>query len=192
MSIRFVKYDTRFLTILFWETLENAPVLTGFLLAIRIQSQNLALAFVYLLAGIALSVGLIHFTEVKKFSNQPTMKETLINFAVFIMLATPFIFYFSADGAWWSNWVTDIALGMVAGGALAVGESWGWSNTTTVRAHIVSMAISAVLFLFTIRLIYGIESLTVMLMFGIIFNLSISMIIVLFDYWPIKELTQTT
>jgi hypothetical protein len=111
---------------------------------------------------------------------------------VFTILATPFIFYFSADGAWWSNWGTDIVLGAVAGGALAIGESWGWSNIITVRVHIVSMAIAAVLFLFTIRLIYRIESLTVMLMFGIIFNLSISMIIVLFDYWPIKELTQTT
>ncbi|MGC1376567.1 MAG: hypothetical protein WA821_10095, partial [Anaerolineales bacterium] len=114
-----MKYDIRFLAILFWETLENAPVLIGFLLAIRVHSENLALAFVYLFVGIALSVGLIHFTEIKKFSNQPSMKETLINLAVFSILAIPFIFYFSANGAWWSSWVTDIALGVVAGGALA-------------------------------------------------------------------------
>jgi hypothetical protein len=187
MTINFMKYDTRFLSILFWETLENAPVLIGLLLAIRIQPENLTLAFVYLFIGIAFSIGLIHFTEIKKFSNQPTIKETLTNFAVFIILATPFVFYLSTDGVWWSSWVTDIALGVVAGGALAVGESWGWKDTATVRVHAISMAISAVLFLLSIRLIYKLESVAVMLIASLIFNVLISIIIVRFDYWPIKK-----
>jgi hypothetical protein len=190
MSIRFLKYDTRFLAILFWETLENAPLLIGFLLAIRVHSENLALAFVYLFVGIALGVGLIHVTEVKKFSNQPTMKETLINFVVFMVLAIPFLFYFSSDGVWWSNWITDIVLGVIAGSALAVGESWGWRNTATVKAHAVSMAITAILFLLGIRLTHGIESITTILILSVVFNLFISIIIVWIDYWPIKESTQ--
>jgi hypothetical protein len=192
MSIRFLKYDTRFLAILFWEALENAPVLIGFLMAIRLHSENFVLAFVYLLAGIALGVGLIHLTEVKKFSNQPTIKETLINFTVFTILATPFVFYFSLDGVWWSNWVTDIILGVIAGSALAVGESWGWRNTATVKVHAVSMTLAATLFLLGIRLTHGIESITAILIVSVIFNLFISIIIVLLDYWPIKESTQTT
>jgi hypothetical protein len=187
MIISFIKYAAKFARVLFWETMENAPMVIGILLAVRIQSENLALAFVYLVAGMMVGVGLIHFTEVKKGSNQPLLKETIINFAVFTTLATPFVFYFSMDSVWWSNWITDIILGVVAGGALAVGESWGWKNTSTVKVHAVSMAISAVLFLLSIRLIYRIESLAVMLMVGLIFILLISIIIVLFDYWPIKK-----
>jgi len=192
MSKHFMKCDARFFAILFWETLENAPVLIGFLLAIRVQSENLALSFVYLLAGVALSVGLIHFTEKKKFSNQPTSRETLVNFVIFTIVAVPFVFYFSAYGVWWSNWGTDIVLGAIAGGVLAIGESWGWKNTATVRMHIASMSISAALFLFAIRFIYGIESLIVMLIVSFIFILLISMIIVLFDYWPVNELPPVT
>ena len=53
MTTRFAKYDKRFLGILFWETLENAPLLIGFLLAIRIRSENVALAFAWLVVGAA-------------------------------------------------------------------------------------------------------------------------------------------
>lgn len=203
MIMRFAKYDTKFLQILFWEVLENAPLFIGFLLAVRIRPENLMLAFVCLLAGTALGAGLIHFTEVKKFSNQPALKETWTNFAIFTILAIPFIFYFSAYGVWWSNWVTDIILGTVAGTVLSVGESWGWSKATGVKIqavnmaisakangikmHAVSMAISAVLLLFGIRLIYQIESLTAMLIAGLIFTFLISIIIVRLDYWPIRE-----
>jgi hypothetical protein len=182
-----MKHDTRFLSILFWETLENAPVLIGLLLAVRIQSDNLILAFIYLFTGIASGIALIHFTEVKKFSNQPTIKETLTNFAVFTILAIPFVFYLSTDTVWWSNWVTDLILGVVVGWALAVGESWGWKDMATARVHAASMVVAVVLFLFSIRLIYRIESLTVMLATSLIFNVLISMIIVRFDYWPIQE-----
>jgi hypothetical protein len=187
MIMRFAKYDTKFLQILFWETLENAPLFIGFLLAVRIRSENLVLALVCLLAGTALGAGLIHLTEVKKFSNQPALKETWTNFGIFTILAIPFIFYFSASGVWWSNWVTDIVLGAVAGIALAVGESWGWSNTVGVKLHAVSMTIAAVLFLFGIRLIYQIESLAVMLIFGLVFTLLISILIVRLEYWPMKK-----
>lgn len=191
MIVSFAKYDKRFTGILLWETLENLPLFIGFLLAVRIRSENLALAFAYLLAGTALGAGLIHFTEVKKFSNQPRLKETLTNFAVFTALSTPFVFYFSISNVWWSNWITDIIFGAVAGVALAIGESWGWSKTTKVKSHALTMAISAALFLFAVRLIYTIESVTAMLIAGTILTFLLSIIIVWLDYWPIKQEDQT-
>ncbi|MCJ7434307.1 MAG: hypothetical protein MUO77_12540 [Anaerolineales bacterium] len=187
MTVRFAKYDKRYPGILLWETLENLPLFIGFLLAIRIRSENLALAFTYLLAGTALGVGLIHFTEVKKFSNQPRLKETLTNFSVFTALAIPFVFYFSVSNTWWSNWITDIILGVAAGYVLAIGESWGWSKTKEVKSHALTMAISAALFLSAIRLIYPIESMTAVLVAGTILTFLLSMIIVWLDYWPIKQ-----
>jgi hypothetical protein len=192
MTVRFAKYDKRFLRILLWETLENFPLFIGFLLAVRIRSENLALAFVYLLVGTALGAGLIHFTEVKKFSNQPRLKETLTNFAVFTVLAIPFVFYFSVSNVWWSNWITDIIFGAVAGVALAVGESWGWNKVTEVKSHALTMAISAALFLFAIRLVYTIKSVTTVLIAGAILTFLLSIVIVWLDYWPIKQEDQAS
>lgn len=192
MTLRFAKFDKRFLRILLWETLENFPLFIGFLLAVRIRSENLALAFAYLLVGTALGAGLIHFTEVKKFSNQPRLKETLTNFVVFTVLAIPFVFYFSVSNIWWSNWITDIVLGAIAGVALAIGESWGWSKVTEVKSHALSMAISAALLLCAIRLVYTIKSVTAMLIAGTILTFLLSIIIVWLDYWPIKQEEQAS
>jgi len=177
---------TKFLTILFWEMLENAAMLIGFILALRFWTENISLALVYLLLGAALGAVLIHFTEIKKFSNQPTLKETLVNFVVFMLLSIPFVFYFSAKETWWSNWIMDILLGIVAGGALAVAESWGWKNTATLRIHMLSMAVAFVLFLWGLRFTAQFELLTSIFTVGIVLNFFVSIVIVLFDYWPIK------
>jgi hypothetical protein len=182
-----MKYDRRFPEIVFWETLENAPLFLGFLLATRLLSNNWLLAFGSLLVGAACGAGLIHFSEAKKYSSRPTLKETLVNFAVFSLLPIPFVFYFSAQDIWWSNWGTDIVLGMAAGVGLAFGESWGWNDTATLKSHAVSMAISAVLFLLSMRLIRQIEAPALMVCVGLVFTLLISVLIVRLEYWPIKE-----
>lgn len=182
-----MRYDPRFVKILFWETLENMPMLIGFLLAIRVQLQDVQLAFVILSIGITIGTILIHFTENKKHSNQPSPKETLVNFVIFMMLSTPFVFYFSSNGAWWSNWITDIIVGGIAGYLLSLGESWGWNSVATVKMHSISMAIALIMFLWGIRLTYELDSLLAILMVGVIFNLLVSSIIVLLDYWPIRE-----
>lgn len=186
------RYDPRFLQILFWEALENAPMLIGFLLAVRLQSQNLILALAALMVGAACGAGLIHFTESKKYSNQPSLKETLVNFLVVTVLGIPFAFYFSSNGVWWSNWGTDLGLGIVAGLALAFGESLGWSNTATVKMHALSMAVAVVLFMLGIRFSNIFDPWLAMLLVGGVFNLFVSAIIVFFDYWPIKESDQRT
>lgn len=187
-----MKHDLRFLKILLWETIENAPILIGFLLALRIQSENLFLALVILLIGTASGATLIHLTESSKYSNQPMLKETLVNFAVFTVLAIPFLFYFSVEEAWWSNWVTDIILGLLVGYVLSFSESWGWNDKATVKIHAVSMAIASILFLYGIRFTYKLELFIGILAIGIVFNFFVSIIIVLFDYWPIKTANQMT
>lgn len=181
-----MKYDKRFLSILYWEALENAPLLTGFMLAARVWSENWVLGFAYLVLGTASGAILIHFTETKKISNQPTPRETLTNFVVFTLLSLPFVFYFAARDAWWSNWVTDIVLGILAGVTLSIGESWGWEDKAPVKLHALSMALSAVLFLSGVRLIFEIESLLLMFVSDLVFILLISLLIVRLEYWPVK------
>ena len=173
----------KFLVILFWEMLENFPMLVGFMLAIRFWTGNLDLALACLLSGAALGAGMIHFTEGKKLSNHPTLKETLINFLVFAVLGIPLVFYFVADDAWWSNWMTDVLFGIVVGGMLTVGESWGWRNTSAMKVHAVSMAIAAALFLLGIRFTYRVESLIAMFAVGVVLNLFVSIMIVSLEYW---------
>lgn len=183
-----MKRYKKILTILFWETVENAPMLIGVLLAIRFQAQNLVLALACLFIGTSLGTIAIHLTETKKFSNQPSIKETLINGVVFFALGTVLLFYFSGQNVWWSNWVTDILLGIVAGGMLALGESLGWQTHETVKTHIVSMSLATACFFVGIRLIYKIDSLPTMLAVSMFFNIPISMLIIMFDYWPTKEI----
>lgn len=182
-----MRYDSRFVKILFWETLENIPMLTGFLLAIRVQPLDLPLAFVILMMGVASGAILIHLTESKKYSNQPAPKETLVNFMIIMVLAIPIVFYFSADGAWWSNWVTDTILGTVTGVVLSFGESWGWNSTASVKVHSISMAIAFTILLLGIRLTAQLEPLLAVFTVGVVLNLFASTIIVLLEYWPITE-----
>lgn len=182
-----MKVDPRFFKLLFWEVVENAPMLISFLLAIRIQSNSFLLAFVVLIIGMACGSVLIHFTESKKYSNQPTLKETIVNFIVFTLLSTPFVIYFSNNNAWWSNLITDTILGIIAGFALSFGESWGWNSTETVKVHAVSMAVAFVLLLYGVRLTYELELISAIFLVCIILNIFVSILIVLFDYYPIKE-----
>jgi hypothetical protein len=182
-----MKVDLRFFKLLFWEVVENAPMLISFLLAIRIQSNSFPLAFVVLIIGMVCGTVLIHFTESKKYSNQPTLKETIVNFIVFTLVSTPFVIYFSNNNAWWSNLITDTILGVIAGFALSFGESWGWSNTETVKVHAVSMAVAFVLLLYGIRLTYELEPISAIFLVAVVLNIFVSVVIVLFDYYPIKE-----
>lgn len=183
-----MKQYKKILTILFWEALENAPMLIGVLLAIRFQAQNFVLALTCLFVGTSSGAIAIHLTETKKFSNQPSIKETLTNCAVFFVLGTVLLFYFSGRSVWWSNWMTDMLLGIVAGGMLAIGESWGWKTQDTVKTHILSMSLATGCFLVGIRLIYNIDSLPAMLVVSMFFNIPISLLIIFFDYWPDKEI----
>jgi len=176
----------QFLKILFWETLENIPLFMGFLLAVRWQVNSWPLALFCLAIGIVLGVGAIHLTETKKFSNQPSLRETVTNGVVFMALALPFVFYFSGGNVWWSNWVTDILLGLVLGALLAFGESRGWSGTATLKTHTLAMAIAATLLLLGIRFIYQAEPLVLMLLAGGVLTILVSALIVWIDYWPVK------
>jgi hypothetical protein len=182
----------KFLKILIWETVENAPMLAGLLAAIRIQPNNLMLALIVLVIGTACGAILIHFTESKKYSNQPTLKETFVNFIVFTLLSIPFIFYFSSGNTWWSNWAIDIVLGVLAGYLLSFSESWGWNSKETVKVHALSMASAFVLFLSSVRYTSRFDTVIAIILVAIVFNFFISIIIVLFDYWPIKEPEQKT
>ena len=187
-----MKYDLRFLKILLWEALENAPILVAFLWAADIQSKNFPFALAILLIGAAGSAGLIHFTETKKFGIQPNWKETLVNFTVFSILTIPFIFYVSADHVWWSNWITDIILGILAGLFVDIGESYGWRDKSKIRVHAVSMASIAVFSLWGIRLTHNADVIVSIIVVSIVVNLLASIIIVSLDYWPIKEPNQIT
>lgn len=181
-----MKLDSRFWKILFWETLENWPLIVGFLVALRLKADSWALAVAGLVASTALGALSIHFTEIKKFSNQPTFKESAVNFIVFTGLAFAFLFYYSPAETWWSNWLTDLGLGALVGVVLAAGESLGWSATTTVKTHALAMAIASALMLLAVRFIYQLQPLTLMLVAASLATVTISIIIVWIDYWPIK------
>jgi hypothetical protein len=182
-----MKPDARFWKILFWETLENWPPVVGLALAVRMLSDSWLSALICLVVSTALGAIAIHFTEIRKFSNQPTLKESVVNFVVFTLLAILFLLYYAPGDTWWTNWVTDLGFGAIVGVALAMGESLGWSNTATLKTHALAMAIASALILLALRFLYRLQPFGLMLLTGSIVTLVISLIIVWIDYWPIKQ-----
>jgi hypothetical protein len=168
----------RFATILFWETLENVPLVYGIVLALRWQKANLWLSLGGLIISIMLGVIAIHFTEHRKYSDQPTVKESWVNFITFLTLAVLIFFYFFAS---WSNWFTDVAAGIIVGAALAIGESIGWSNRASLKTHLPAMVIACTIVFSGLRFIHPLGLVPLLVMTGSI-TLVISIIISLMDY----------
>lgn len=86
----------RFVSALTWESLQNLPMIAGFLIAARLVRANLVPALLVTLVGILLGVVLMHLTE-RRLHPQPyraTLKGDLINGLTFFVLAVPFLFYF--------------------------------------------------------------------------------------------------
>ena len=180
--------DRRFWQILFWETLENWPLIAGLAFTVRSLSTNWPLALACLVISTALGAIAIHFTESKKYSNQPTFKESAINFVVFTLLAVIFLFYYAPGDTWWTNWVTDLGLGALVGIGLTLGESLGWSSTATLKTHALAMAIASALILVALRFLYRLQPLGLMIAVATGVTVVVSAIIVWIDYWPIKPI----
>ena len=72
-----------------WESLENLPLLLGFVIAARLWEDNLVLGLVTLLLGMGLGVLIARAVEPKLHigGHQVRWRSTLINFILFVALA---------------------------------------------------------------------------------------------------------
>jgi hypothetical protein len=172
------------------ESLQNLPMILGFMLAAFLLQFNLMLSLVALLVGILLGNLVMHFTEPLLHTEpaESTLKGTLINIAAFVILAVPFLFYFTASTAWIS-WKSDLILGVIAGLVLTLAQSAAWQGPKSrMLLHGLAMAVSFPLIMVGIRYALTLASWPLIMLAGALVTIFASAVIVLIDYQAILNI----
>ncbi|MGD8622896.1 MAG: hypothetical protein PVJ34_00035 [Anaerolineae bacterium] len=132
---RQVHAPRRVVQILFWECVQNLPMVAGFFLGLALwQIGRPWLAAACALGGSALGALLIWATEGRIVAgHREPLRVLLTNVGVLATLMIVFLAYLSAS---WSRWQTDLAFGLLAGALLGVaqdlaaGSRVGWGHVT--------------------------------------------------------------
>lgn len=138
---------------LFWEFLQNLPVITGFVSAVWLWSRReRAKAIGCAVAGSIVGALVIRFTEVLASGGRESIAVTLVNVSTFGLFQIAFSAYFGAQ-KWWSNWKMDLALGGLCGALLAIAQGIASPQAPLVSIvlHSVSLALAGGLVLVGIR-----------------------------------------
>ncbi len=126
-----------FAILLFWEYLQNLPPALGFFLGFSYFQRDDPAGWLFALAGGLLGALVIRYTE--SFMD-PGPRESWTSTganAVFFASGTLLaIFYFDNR---WGIWWIDAAIGVVAGGALALSQGWAAGTRIDAR-HLGAMA----------------------------------------------------
>jgi hypothetical protein len=159
-------------------------MILGFIIAARFREDNFAFSILSLMIGIITGSTLMHFTEQKlhKTKYEATLKSTVINIILFVILAVPFLFYFSLENKW-LTWKTDVIFGILVGIVLTIGQSATWEGSKSrMVIHGTAMAVSFPLMLVGIRYALRMEAWGSTLLLGLLITLLGSVVIVLIDY----------
>ena len=167
-----------------WESLENLPMILGFVIAARFWDDTLPAGLLVLVIGMALGVLVTRMVEPKlhKARHEVRWKSTLTNFLIFVALAIPFIYYFRADTAWFS-WKTDLLGGLVAGLLLTLIQSTHWSGPKSrMFLHGAAMMVAFPVIMLGLRYIIRLDGWGLSVLLTFFLALLASLIIALIDY----------
>ncbi len=145
----------RFLTVLFWEYVQNVPVVLGFALAVWYWSRDeRGRAGLVMGAGAALGALIIRYTEALKIG-RPYLEAwsvTLVNVGGFGLMLLLFTLYLSRE-AGWSNRRVDLVLGVLAGGGFALAQGLAAPNAPLIGVvlHSGALAVAAAAVLLMLR-----------------------------------------
>jgi len=150
----------KFLVTFFWGMVQDLPVFIGFFTAIRVRRRGQAGSLAYLIVGTALTAVMSVLTEQYKVGNllrllpPPTLTNVVRWFLMDMAFALPAFFYCSTD-EWWSNWRTDIVLGVVLGALYAVVQIFSAPSLSLdvfqIPMHLMTMAVAGIVFLLGVR-----------------------------------------
>jgi hypothetical protein len=138
-----------FLKILFWEFLQNLPILTGFTFAFKFwQQDRLWIAIACIVAGGTAGAVLIALTEARKQAGYQEPRAVLLaNIVSITMIIFLTVVYLAAH---WSNWLTDLAIGALGGAGLGIVQSLA-ARKRINGVHCVALGIASPLVLICIR-----------------------------------------
>lgn len=171
-------------TVWMWESLENLPLLFGFVFAARLWADNLVTGLIVLAVGMGVGVLVTRSVEPKLHRGQHEVLwlSTLVNFVLFVGLAIPFIYYFLAKTGW-INWKTDVLGGLVAGILLTYVQSTHWTGPKSrMLLHCSAMMVAFPVIMLGLRSIVHLENWGLSIFFTFLLALFASLIIALIDY----------
>jgi len=174
----------KLLSIWFWESLENLPLLFGFVIATRLWQEHLVVGMVALVLGMGLGVLIARLVEPRlhKAKHEVRWMSVLVNFLLFVALAILFIYYFRADTVW-LNWKTDLLGGLVAALLLTVVQSTHWSGPKSrMLLHGGAMLVTFPVIMLGMRYIIHMDSWMISMLLSFLLTLFASLIIALIDY----------
>jgi branched-subunit amino acid transport protein len=174
----------KLLTVWVWESLENLPMLLGFVIATRLWDENWKFGLVVLIFGMGLGVLITRMVEPKlhKAKHEVRWVSMFDNFLLFVALAIPFVFYFSVSSHWLS-WKTDILGGLVAGLLLTLVQSTHWRGPKSrMFLHGAAMMVAFPVIMLGLRNIIQTDNWGFSMLLTFLLALFASLIIALIDY----------
>jgi hypothetical protein len=171
-----------FLKVVFWEYVQNAPIIAGFVWALdRWQNGRFLDACFFIVASSIIGAITIALTEANKVKGHKEPFAVLLANTIgisSIMLATNF--YLLAS---WSNRVTDILIGAFGGVGLGIIQSLTAKEKIGIR-HCIALGLASSLVLVFIHWLATNNWPTWL---NIVFLTSVATIIIsIIDYWPKK------
>jgi hypothetical protein len=130
----------RFLNALFWEFIQNLPIVAGFVTALASwQQERRWIGIACVVSGCVSGALVIRFTEAKIVKErQEAWRVTIMNIVVMSTLALILVIYLWAD---WSSWKTDLPLGMLAGIGVAMAQDLAAGDRIGVR-HCIALGVA--------------------------------------------------
>jgi hypothetical protein len=174
----------RLIKVWFWESLENLPMILGFVLAARLWGENTLSGLIALVLGMAGGVFVTRQVEPKlhKEKHEVRWRSVLVNFLLFVALAIPFIYYFRAETSWF-NWITDLLGGIAAAFLLTFVQSTHWRGSKPrMLLHGAAMVVAFPIIMLGLRFIIRMENWGLSMLFAILITLFASLVIALIDY----------
>jgi hypothetical protein len=144
---------SRFLNAIFWEFVQNLPVIVMFVMAVWYWAQGRRKEALICVTVSAISGALvIRFTEPLISGYEESMTTTLVNMVTFGLLQALFVAYIASDIKW-SNWKMDLILSGTAGVGLAIaqGVSSPGASLIGVVLHSLALGVMSALVIIAIR-----------------------------------------
>jgi branched-subunit amino acid transport protein len=174
----------KLLSVWIWESIENLPLIFGFIFAIRLWDKNIIAGLVALILGMGLGVLVTRYVEPYLHMGKHTVSwtSTIVNFVLFVALAIPFVYYFRADTRW-INWKTDLLAGLAAGLLLTFMQSLHWTGPKSrMILHGMAMTVSFPIIIVGLRYIVRVDGWSIFLLSTFLLVMFASFIISLIDY----------
>ncbi len=117
----------RLIRAIFWEALQNLPLVAGFVLALELwQQKQWGTALLCMAVASLLGALVIGFTESKIVEgHREPLRVVVANVVTMTGLMLIVVVYLSAG---WSSWKTDLVVGTLAGAALAAVQDMAAGN----------------------------------------------------------------